>query len=128
MLSTLIIAALLVWFFANIRGLQDRLGKAEAAISDLKLKLQRTDGALPSPAAEAEPQPAEPLAQELPPSIEATPHPTSVPIVPMEPELASVAPATAASSAPSFEERVGTRWAVWVGGAALAVGGIFLVN
>jgi uncharacterized membrane protein len=28
----------------------------------------------------------------------------------------------------SFEERLGTRWAVWVGGLALALGGIFLVR
>jgi uncharacterized membrane protein len=27
-----------------------------------------------------------------------------------------------------FEERVGTRWVVWIGGAALALGGIFLVR
>ena len=70
MLSTLIIAALLIWFFASIRGLQDRLAKAEASISDLKLKLQRTDGGpLPEPA-EEEPEPAEPSAHELPPSVE----------------------------------------------------------
>ena len=51
-----------------------------------------------------------------------------MPIAPMAPEPASAAPVAAASSAPSFEEWVGTRWAVWVGGAALAVGGIFLVK
>src|SRR6266851_4275451 len=28
----------------------------------------------------------------------------------------------------TFEERFGTRWAVWVGGVALALGGIFLVQ
>ena len=28
----------------------------------------------------------------------------------------------------SFEERLGTQWAVWVGGIALALGGIFLVR
>ena len=28
----------------------------------------------------------------------------------------------------SFEERLGTQWAVWVGGLALALGGIFLVR
>jgi uncharacterized membrane protein len=129
MLSTLIIAALLVWFFANIRGLQDRLAKAEATISGLELKLQRPDGASPSPGpAEQESQPTPPLVQELPPAGEPTLPPTAVPITPMEPELASAARVTAAFSAPSFEERVGTRWAVWVGGAALAVGGIFLVN
>ena len=128
MLSTLIIAALLIWFFASIRGLQDRLAKAEASISDLKLKLQRTGGApFPEPA-EEEPEPAEPSAHELPPSVEPASPPTAVPITPIDPEPASAAPAAAAPSAPSFEERVGTRWAVWVGGAALAVGGIFLVN
>ncbi len=38
--------------------------------------------------------------------------------------VAPVQPAAAAS----LEERLGTRWAVWVGGLALAVGGILLVN
>ena len=28
----------------------------------------------------------------------------------------------------SLEERLGTQWAVWVGGLALALGGIFLVR
>ena len=28
----------------------------------------------------------------------------------------------------SLEERLGTHWAVWVGGIALALGGIFLVR
>ena len=39
---------------------------------------------------------------------------------------------TAAGAAPArdigFEERFGTRWVVWVGGVALALGGIFLVR
>ncbi len=30
--------------------------------------------------------------------------------------------------APSFEERIGTRWVVWVGGLALALGGFFMVR
>lgn len=34
----------------------------------------------------------------------------------------------AASSGPGFEERIGTRWVVWVGGLTLALGGIFLVK
>lgn len=36
--------------------------------------------------------------------------------------------APAASSGPGFEERLGTRWVVWVGGLTLALGGVFLVK
>jgi uncharacterized membrane protein len=32
------------------------------------------------------------------------------------------------AAAPSFEERVGTRWVVWVGGLTLALGGFFMVR
>jgi uncharacterized membrane protein len=31
-------------------------------------------------------------------------------------------------SAPGFEERIGTRWVVWVGGLTLALGGFFMVR
>jgi uncharacterized membrane protein len=51
------------------------------------------------------------------------PSPTSVP--------PARAPAAAAAPAPGpigFEERFGTRWVVWVGGVALALGGVFLVR
>ena len=34
----------------------------------------------------------------------------------------------AASAGPGFEERIGTRWVVWVGGLTLALGGVFLVK
>ena len=60
---------------------------------------------------------------------------TSVPPTPQsdEPEPAPDEPAldlAAAGGAPakSLEERLGTRWAVWVGGLALALGGIMMVR
>jgi uncharacterized membrane protein len=37
-------------------------------------------------------------------------------------------PAAPAPDRPSLEERFGTRWVVWVGGLALALGGVFLVR
>ena len=37
-------------------------------------------------------------------------------------------PAAPAAPQESFEQRIGTRWVVWVGGVALALGGIFLVS
>nr|WP_255726455.1 DUF2339 domain-containing protein [Microvirga sp. ACRRW] len=56
--------------------------------------------------------------------------------VPSEPEALKPAsvpaiPAAAAQPVPprqGFEEKLGSRWAVWVGGVALALGGIFLVR
>jgi uncharacterized membrane protein len=40
----------------------------------------------------------------------------------------SAVPAAAAKPKESFESRIGARWAVWVGGIALALGGIFMVK
>ena len=36
--------------------------------------------------------------------------------------------ATDTEAKPGFEERIGTRWVVWVGGLTLALGGLFLVK
>ncbi|MCW5710413.1 DUF2339 domain-containing protein [Shinella sp.] len=41
---------------------------------------------------------------------------------------ASAVPVVAAKPKESFESRIGARWAVWVGGIALALGGIFMVK
>lgn len=128
MLATLIVAALIVWFFAgrHISALKERLARAEVAIRTLELKLQGGDGS-PSPApVEQEPRPAELPTEE--PAPAASPPETSVPIAPGEPESLQTMPVEPNMAARSFEEQVGTRWAVWVGGTALAVGGIFLVN
>jgi uncharacterized membrane protein len=48
----------------------------------------------------------------------------------VQPEVVGqpVAPVQPAAPAASLEERLGTRWAVWVGGLALAVGGGLLVD
>src|SRR5206468_6873679 len=77
--------------------------------------------------------------QTLPPvSTEATPTPP-----PIAPDIESVAPAeapeqVAGGAAPlppplpqpdrGFEETVGTRWVVWIGGLTLALGGFFMVR
>ena len=37
-------------------------------------------------------------------------------------------PRPAPALAPGFEERLGTRWVVWIGGLALALGGFFMVR
>jgi uncharacterized membrane protein len=78
------------------------------------------------------PEPAPAPAPEPAPSPESQPTPATVAPPPLPPHLPPpITPAPAAPSPPrsmSFEERFGTRWVVWVGGIALALGGIFLVR
>jgi uncharacterized membrane protein len=86
----------------------------------------------------APPRAAAPSAPSPPPPPRVAPEPApaaSPPAAPPQPPAASVPPARPTAAAPppspapiSFEERFGTRWVVWVGGVALALGGIFLVR
>ncbi|GLS23407.1 hypothetical protein GCM10007874_64280 [Labrys miyagiensis] len=88
-----------------------------------------------------------PVATVPPDAPKATPAPESQPVTPVPPVLppkptmegeetdipALSPPIAARQAAParasiSLEERLGTRWAVWVGGVALALGGAFLVR
>ena len=101
----------------DLRGVQLRLDRLEAEMR----APQRPPEAVPEqgPAMPQESVPTQP-SEASPPEPEA-PNPTSVPPIP--------APATQpASPGQGFEERLGSRWAVWVGGVALALGGIFLVR
>ena len=76
---------------------------------------------------EAAPEVAEPIVAAsaepaAPPSEQETPIAATSPVAPPQ------APPPQAAPAMSLEERLGTQWAVWVGGLALALGGIFLVR
>jgi uncharacterized membrane protein len=92
--------------------------------------------AIAEPAA-AEPGTAEPGIADAATDAGALPEPPPLTAAPaMAAERASSAPEpaaerpriAAATAAVSLEERLGARWAVWVGGAALALGGILLVR
>ena len=50
------------------------------------------------------------------------------PIPPVAPPPIPDVPVAAPASQPGFEERIGTRWVVWVGGLTLALGGFFMVR
>src|SRR5439155_24419489 len=80
----------------------------------------------PAPQPLAQPPSAEPAPPE-PESASAIP-PAAGPPRPSVPRTPPPAGAADAPAVPGFEERFGTRWTVWVGGAALALGGIFLVR
>ena len=125
-------------------GLGQQLRRIEARLA----AVERGGAAAERPAPTAPPEPPiAPTAEAFAP----TAHPTATPLTapasspiapesaaPSEPEPAiaasapvappPTAPAAVAAPGMSFEERLGTQWAVWVGGLALALGGIFLVR
>src|SRR5262249_15066743 len=108
------------------------------------LELARTQGPLPQAAVAPTPAPPPPAsttqteaaptpiteAAEIPGSAVQDSPAVPPPLPPSPP--ATVPPVSAARPSPprliGFEERFGTRWVVWVGGIALALGGIFLVR
>jgi uncharacterized membrane protein len=123
MIAALLGVIAFVWAYGargRLRMLEGRLQQLETELG--ALRAQRS-GAPEEKAAEpsAEPVEAEPVAQS--PS-EPGPEPAADSTV--EPET----PALAARPAPAttLEERLGTRWAVWLGGGALALGGVLLVR
>jgi HAMP domain-containing protein len=111
-------------------GLGEHLRRVEARLAAFERGM----------AAATPPAPAPPKHQPVPPASEPTTSvpepeapakeavapperepPIAVPIAP-PPQPAPIAPRM------SLEERLGTQWAVWVGGVAVVLGGIFLVR
>jgi uncharacterized membrane protein len=78
------------------------------------------------PAQEAEPAVAPETAAPIEP--EAPFHETAPSIAEDVGTAPPAAPPPLPPAAPGFEERVGTRWVVWLGGLTLALGGFFLVR
>lgn len=73
--------------------------------------------------AAAEPPPLASEAEQAPPALA---EPVSPP--PLGTSTEADAPPPLPAPAPGFEERLGTRWVVWIGGVALALGGFFMVR
>src|SRR5262245_7571128 len=142
-----LIAPIAMFFIALNNG--TRLSELERRVNELARKIAQgaapapavaTPTPAPPPAPEPSPPPAPvpesppPAAAELPlaeqPVVPPVPEPVpaSVPPSPQSPPPAPLPPATAPAEPESFEQRFGTRWVVWIGGIALALGGIFLVN
>jgi uncharacterized membrane protein len=113
-------------------GSSEQVRRIELRLAQLERRL-----AQPLPRAAQPPEPA-PVPSVVTPAIvepareEAPAEPPAPPPLP-EPTIAASVPrvppaAAAATPAMSLEERLGTQWAVWVGGLALALGGIFTVR
>ena len=114
----------------QVRSLELRLAvlerqRAQAAAAAPAVSPPATEAPRPEPRPAAVAPPPVPVTPPPPPppSLTPTPRPAAA-AVPRTPEPA----AAAAEPAISFEERFGTRWVVWVGGLALALGGFFLVR
>ena len=130
-LALLVLAFPIIAIVALVKsvGLGEQLRRVETRLA----ALERARVA-PAPAVSEQQAPVETPAPPTPSPIS---EPMAAPIAPEpaapsepEPAIAASAPAPGAAAAPgmSFEERLGTQWAVWVGGLALALGGIFLVR
>jgi uncharacterized membrane protein len=77
--------------------------------------------------------PSPPIAAEPPPTTAATEQPPFLPEAePTRPSgaigVTTAMPPPLPQAPPGFEERVGTRWVVWLGGLTLALGGFFMVR
>lgn len=134
---------------SRLAALELRLAQIEAAVARGQ---DATGTAAAAPKADVPPEPevpeaAAPNVPELPSSAEAG---AGAPVEPGEPAVRPAEPpaeepvppppqpppATPPETAPSprpggalgLEELLGTRWVVWIGGLALALGGIFLVQ
>jgi uncharacterized membrane protein len=118
----LLLAAPIIGIVALIRSITDRnlLRQLDARVKALeggRLAAAPTSAQPASPPAPMVAAPAEPAPSPVP----ATPPMTSV-------LLSSPSPVNSSPQKIGFEEKFGTRWVVWVGGVALALGGIFLVR
>jgi uncharacterized membrane protein len=90
-------------------------------LQELKQTLATVAPAIaPAPPASAA-QPVRPVAADQP----VRPVATDQPAAPAGP---AAAPPPLPQPEPGFEERLGTRWVVWVGGLTLALGGFFMVR
>jgi uncharacterized membrane protein len=123
---------------AKTININDRLRGMDARFAALELRVTGTPAAASAPtAAPPTPAPAPPVPDPIPtpaiPAAAAKPPSVEQPASPPRPEPTVTPPALRPEPEEperviSFEERFGTRWTVWIGGVALALGGIFLVK
>lgn len=109
------------------KELNARLAQLEAAPPG---RVSTATAATPSAEAPVAPPiaPEPPLSKPVAANME---NPDSPPVAPDSTETPSPASAPqseAVSTGPGLEERLGTRWVVWIGGLTLALGGFFLVR
>lgn len=135
---TLPVMAIIAFFKSIAQGGQLRTIDARLRAIESKLGIETPSPFVvaprppraPSAPAAAAPAPAvsapAPSAFGTPTPAPAAPQPAPAAAQPPRPPRPPVPPKPKSDT--SFEEQFGTRWVVWVGGVALALGGIFLVR
>ncbi len=103
---------------------------ARERVRVLEFRIAELEVRRPAPPIAAAPAAAAPAAAPVdeppPPVVEA---PIAQPATPEPPREAPAPPTpVAALASTTLEEKFGTQWVVWIGGLALALGGIFLVR
>src|SRR5436190_358612 len=130
-----------VFLYIAINGLRRGIEHLTGALRTIDARLEAAGFAAPPPPAEAadiEPAPAPPsppdIAQSEPAPLEPAPAESAArdSVTPdAAPEISdggAGGPPAPPRDYADFERRFGTQWVVWVGGIALALGGIFLVR
>jgi uncharacterized membrane protein len=120
----LLLAAPVIGIVALIKTITDRnmLRQLDSRVKALE-QARAAAGAVATPTtAQPAPPPAQIVAAPAEPEPPPPPPPQAIPVSPPPPAQSPTPQAI------GFEERFGTRWVVWVGGVALALGGIFLVR
>ncbi len=124
LVALLLLATPIIGIVALIKTITDRnlLRQLDARVKALEQAKVAAGAAAPAT--------AEPASAPPPAPIVAAPTEPSPPPEPSAPSLTAVPLSPPSPSPPKigFEEKFGTRWVVWVGGVALALGGIFLVR
>ncbi|UYO45476.1 DUF2339 domain-containing protein [Rhodopseudomonas palustris] len=107
--------------------------KTQTQIVQLRARLDALTAGQPLPAAPLAATAAPAAIQEAPLAPEAEPVPEMAATVTAEAPAPETTPAPSVeampqAAKPGFEERIGTRWVVWIGGLTLALGGFFMVR
>ena len=106
--------------------------KAQEQVARLRERLETLEASGVAPAAQPAPPPL-PQVEQAPPTLPAAaPEPAPAMATEAAPPQTEAAPSAPPPPLPpaeaGFEERIGTRWVVWIGGLTLALGGFFLVR
>jgi uncharacterized membrane protein len=129
-LLVLIVAFVAIVALVKSANVADQLRRVERRFAALEQRLAAAPpaaaAAAPSPAPEPQPEPLAAAIEDIPERFRDIPKAPEQ-AAPEQPQPAAAAAPSAAVHRPGFEEQFGTRWVVWVGGLALALGGIFLV-